>query len=159
MIDPRHRVLRRDHTVLVIDPDPQNRDIAATILRFAGFRVVEAGEAEVGVRMALEAEPSVIVTELFERTELGWHILESFAGEEKTARIPVIVFSAYALPADREAAVRAGVARYLSKPLPPQELESTVDELLGIVEELEPPSPAHPDTHLEGKDSVQGDGE
>lgn len=133
MVDLGYRALRQGHTVLVIDPDPQNRDIAATILRFAGFKVVEAEDAEVGVRIAIQAAPSIIVTELFERTDRGWRILEFFAGEERTAGIPVIALSAYALPSDREAAVHAGVARYLSKPLPPQELEAAVNELLGII--------------------------
>jgi CheY-like chemotaxis protein len=117
-------------TVLIIDPDPLNRDVTRTILQHAGFRILEAEEPDEGVRLAISKNPALIVTELFHRTDRGWEILERIGELPETRRIPVVAFSAYALPQDREAAVRSGATRYLAKPLPPAELEATVIDLL-----------------------------
>ena len=135
MVDDRARAKERsEYVVLVIDPDPLNRDVTVTVLRHFGFQVVEAEEPEAGLRLARECDPCVIVTELFERTRTGWEILERLAGEEGTTAIPVVAFTAHVLPPDRKAAVHGGVARYLPKPLPPRELEAAIEELLGLVQ-------------------------
>jgi CheY-like chemotaxis protein len=118
------------HTVLIIDPDPMNGEILQTILQYSGFKTLLATGAEEGIRLARWRSPSVIVTELFHRTENGWEVPERLAGDEETAGIPILAFTAHAMPADRDAALRSGVTRFVSKPTPPNELQSMVEELL-----------------------------
>src|SRR5688572_4520473 len=101
------------HTILIIDSDPMNREILETFLQYAGFKTLLAEEAEEGIRLARQRIPSIIVTELFHRTEHGWEIPERLSSDEKTAGIPILAFSAHALPDDREAALRSGVTRFV----------------------------------------------
>lgn len=127
-----------EHTVLIIDPDFDNRKVAATMLASRGFEILEATDPGEGVRIARRTGPCVIVTELFERTECGWRILDSLRQFPETSGIPIIAFTAHALSADKEAALGAGATLFLAKPLPPQELDTAVEELLEVGER--PPS-------------------
>lgn len=117
-------------SILLIDSDPANRDVASTILRYAGFRVLEAEGPDTGLQYARRTRPTLIVTELFQRSGGRWHILEDLASMKETANIPVLAYSSYAFPADEEAARRSGVVRYLAKPRLPQEFEAVVEEIL-----------------------------
>jgi CheY-like chemotaxis protein len=105
-----------DHprTILVIDDDRDNADICSALLRHHGFHVEVARDAEIGMSRVRDARPAVIITELFERTGTGWAVLDTLGSWPEAAGIPVIVLSAHARPADREAASSAAV--FLAKP-------------------------------------------
>lgn len=111
-----------DHprTVLLIDDDRDNVEICSTLLAHFGFRVISAGDLDSGVRLACSSRPAVVVAELFGRTPAGCGVLEALRTRPETAAVPVIVLSAHALPADREAA--AGAAVFLAKPAYPSHL-------------------------------------
>lgn len=111
-----------DHprTILVIDDDRDSAEICSTLLRHHGFHVEVAGDAETGMSLVRNARPAVVITELFERTLTGWAVLDALGAQPETAGIPVIVLSAHALPADREAASSAAV--FLAKPVYPHDV-------------------------------------
>lgn len=102
------------HSVLLIDPDQDSREIYSVLLNHSGFRVVAATGMEEGLHVARRERPTVIVTELFVPTTGGWMILEALKGDAATAAIPVIALSAHALPADRSRARLADL--FLTKP-------------------------------------------
>ncbi|HEU0012117.1 MAG TPA: response regulator [Longimicrobium sp.] len=106
-----------DHprTILLIDDDRDNAEICSTLLRHHGFHVAVAGDAEAGISVVRQSRPCVVITELFHRTRSGWAVLDALGSRPETAGIPVIVLSAHAFPADREAASRAAV--FLAKPV------------------------------------------
>lgn len=79
---------RRGHTVLIIDPGFDNRTAAATMLASQGFEILESTDPGEGARIARRTGPCVIVTELFERTDCGWRILDSLRHYPETSGIP-----------------------------------------------------------------------
>lgn len=107
--------MNRPRTILVIDDDRDNAEICSVLLRHHGFRVEVARDPEAGMSLVQSARPDVVITELFERTRTGWAVLDTLGSRPETAGIPVIVLSAHALPADREAASSA--AAFLAKPV------------------------------------------
>jgi CheY-like chemotaxis protein len=111
-----------DHprTILIIDDDRDNVDICSALLRHHGFHVEVARDAETGMSLVRTARPAVVITELFGRTLTGWAVLDVLGSRPETAGIPVIVLSAHALPADREAASSAAV--FLAKPAYPRDV-------------------------------------
>lgn len=106
-----------DHprTILVIDDDSDSAEICSVLLRHHGFRVEVAPDPETGMSLVQNARPDVVITELFERTGTSWAVLDTLGSRPETAGIPVIVVSAHALAADREAASSAAV--FLAKPV------------------------------------------
>jgi two-component system, cell cycle response regulator DivK len=117
-------------TLLLIDPDLDNREIAATTLRLAGFDVILAATPYEGIRLARFKQPAVIVTELFRRTERGWFILETLKRYPSTKDIPVLAYTSYAMPADARAAIESGADTFAAKPMDPNELPDIVAALL-----------------------------
>lgn len=111
-----------DHprTILVIDDDRDSAEICSALLRHHGFHVEVARDAEAGMSLVRTARPAVVITELFERTLTGWAVLDALGSRPEAAGIPVIVLSAHAHPADREAASRADV--FLAKPAYPRDV-------------------------------------
>ena len=61
----------------------------------------------------------------------GMALLQHLKADERTAEIPVVVVSADAMPAQIQAALAAGAARYLTKPVSVEDTLAVIDELLG----------------------------
>lgn len=104
-------------TVLVIDPDPDSREILGAVLRNAGYQVACCAEPAEGIAAAVEQRPQAILTELFIRTDTGWAILEFLRSSRDTSCIPVIAVSGYAMPEDQQRALQSGARRFLPKPV------------------------------------------
>lgn len=112
--------MNQPRTILIIDDDRDNADICSAFLRHHGFHVEVARNAETGMSLIRDARPAVIITELFERTLTGWAVLDALGSRPEATGIPVIVLSAHAHPADREAASSAAV--FLAKPVYPRDV-------------------------------------
>lgn len=104
--------------VLLIDGDPDNLEICSSLLEFSGYRVITAPEPGAGVALARTARPAVVVTELFNRTQTGWEVLERLRSHPETIDVPIIAFTTRVMPEDRQRAAWATV--YLTKPDSPR---------------------------------------
>jgi CheY-like chemotaxis protein len=104
-------------TVLVIDDNAANLLLTKTLLQANGYLVREAGNAEDGVRAATEAMPDLILMDIQLPGQDGLAATRALKADPATASIPVIALSAYALPAEKEAALAAGCNGYITKPI------------------------------------------
>ena len=50
--------------LLVVDDEPNIRELLTTSLRFAGFEVVAAADGNEAIHLAVEAEPDLIVLDV-----------------------------------------------------------------------------------------------
>ena len=113
--------------VLVVDDDPDVRELIARMLTRAGVRVQTAANGHQALRQALKKRPSLVLL------DLG---LPGLAGEAVAQRlrsaygeaVPIILVSA-ADDVDH-AARRVGAHSYLSKPFEPDEVLSLVQDVL-----------------------------
>lgn len=112
--------------ILIADGDPYNRDIGATILRHAGYRVLEAADGETLLQMAVRYLPAAIVTELRLPGSDGFAALATLRGRPRTASIPVVVVTTCSDPVDLERARRLGCEAYVTKPYRARTLLSEV---------------------------------
>ncbi len=115
--------------ILYIEDNPQNMRLVRKILQHVGFEVLEAENGETGVKVALDAEPDLILMDIN---------LPDIDGLEATKRIksryprmPIVALTANAMYGDEERILAAGCDGYLSKPVSKEQLLSKLSEFLG----------------------------
>ncbi|MFT3837251.1 MAG: response regulator [Myxococcaceae bacterium] len=116
--------------VLVIDDHDQNRLVARAVLERAGYRVAEAGNGADGLERARELLPRLVLMDLAMPRLDGFGALERMRADPKTAAIPVVAFTAWALKQDEDRARAAGFDGFLTKPVDSRALLSTLEKLV-----------------------------
>jgi two-component system phosphate regulon response regulator PhoB len=117
-------------TVLVVDDDPDIRDIAAIKLEHAGLRVLTEADGEAGLAAALQAAPDLVLLDWMMPRLTGLEVCVRLREHPETARTPVILLTAKAQEADVERGFAAGADDYVIKPFSPRELVSRVTAAL-----------------------------
>lgn len=77
--------------VLVVDDDPISRYVAKEQLERRGWRVVEAAEGEIALRLAKEGNCRAIVSDLAMPGMNGYELLRLLGEDPSTAGIPVVI--------------------------------------------------------------------
>lgn len=116
--------------VLICDNEEVLRTLVRDALAIGGYDIVEARDGDESVQAARSCEPDLIVLDMMMPGRTGLEVLSELRGEPRFAETPVIMLTARAQAADREAALAAGVNRFLPKPFSPLALASVVEELL-----------------------------
>ena len=115
-----------DELVLIVDDNEKNLRLARDVLRFAGFRTVEAATGGEGVSQALEHLPDVILMDIRLPDMEGTEAARQLKSDERTAHIPVVALTSLAMKGDRESFLAAGFDGYLEKPISVRELPEQV---------------------------------
>jgi DNA-binding response OmpR family regulator len=113
-------------TVLVVDDDPDIRDIATIKLEQAGLRVLTEADGESGLAAATQAAPDLILLDWMMPRLTGIEVCARLRERDATARTPIILLTAKAQEADVERGFAAGADDYVIKPFSPRELVSRV---------------------------------
>lgn len=124
-----------DYSVLVVDDLEEHRYLFATVLRLAGYQVLEAGDGERALALARERLPSLIVLDIGLPILDGWQVLQLLKANPLTRGIPVIAVTVHAFDSDRARAIGLGSALHLAKPTRPHELLVAVHRVLGLLPE------------------------
>lgn len=117
--------------VLVCDNEEALRALVRAALEPSGCEIVEARDGDESLELAQSLEPDLIVLDLMMPGRSGLEVLGALRQEQRFERTPVIVLSARAQVADREAVAGAGATSFMAKPFSPRELCSEVASLLG----------------------------
>lgn len=80
-------------TILVIDDDPDIWAYLEAILEPDGYKVLTAENGEVGLRMAREHNPDVILLDVMMPVMDGYEFLDKQSKDPAIAEIPIIVLS------------------------------------------------------------------
>ena len=107
-------------TVLIIDGDRDSLDIFSLILGHHGFRVLVASDGETGFAMACEHQPDLVVLEPFVPGVRGLPLMELLRGEERTARLRVLLVTAVPNLVEGLGGMVPWADRYLVKPCQPR---------------------------------------
>jgi two-component system, cell cycle response regulator DivK len=120
--------------VLLVDGSEDCRTILRLILEHEGFRVVEADDAQEGLRLAREMHPALAVTEYPLPVPGFACLVGALRAEPALARVPILTLTSRAVPRFRDEALAAGADRFLAKPIAPREALKVIRELLAGVE-------------------------
>ena len=117
--------------VLVVDDYDDTREIYATCLEHAGYRVAVAADGREAVALALELDPDVIVMDLAMPVMDGWEATRVIKRDPRTRGIRVIAVTGHSGDDVERAAVRAGCDAFFMKPVLPAQLLHSVQRSLG----------------------------
>ncbi|MTW16645.1 response regulator [Rhodoplanes serenus] len=124
--------------ILVIEDTEDNRRILRDLLTHAGFTLIEAGDGERGVALALAETPDLILMDMQLPVIDGYEAARRIRAAPALARTPIVAVTSYALSGDEAKARAAGCDAYVAKPFSPRQLLAKVRELLG-----QTPEPDH----------------
>ncbi len=104
-------------TVLLVEDNEDNRIVYTTILKYYGYRVLEAHNGIEGVSLAREAHPDLILMDVGLPGLDGWEATRRLKASDETRHIPVIALTAHAMAGEREKYLSAGFDDYIAKPI------------------------------------------
>ena len=102
--------------LLVVDDDAALRRLMRLELSDT-YEVIDSGEPEHGLAIALESRPDAILLDLRMPKYSGYELLQTFTSFSHTQRIPVIVVSGEAGSQTKEHCKQLGAAGYFEKPI------------------------------------------
>jgi len=104
-------------TVLYIEDNEDNAYMLSHRLKKRGFHVLLAEDGEIGVKMATDLRPDIILMDLNLPVVDGWSATKLLRSDKTTQSIPIIAVSSHVLPEEREKALQAGCTDYETKPI------------------------------------------
>jgi CheY-like chemotaxis protein len=109
--------LMNEKKILLVEDNKVNRRLAGFLLRSQGYEVCEATTAAATFEMVHKERPDLIVMDVQLPGMDGLEITRRLKEQPATADIPVIAVTSYAMKGDREKALAAGCAGYVTKPI------------------------------------------
>jgi len=109
-------------TILYVEDNEFNRKIVRQLLAKTSYNLLEAMDGEAGVAAALAAPPDLILMDIQLPKMSGLEATRQLRGDARTAGVPIIVVTSFALSGDDQKAKAAGATAYLAKPYSPREL-------------------------------------
>jgi len=121
----------KDLRILVVEDDPDTRELLQTILERCGAEVRAADSAHVALEEIAERTPDVIVSDIGMAGENGYELIKKIRAlpPEQGGLVPAVALTAYAAAADRRRALVAGFQTHLAKPVEPDELLAVIGSL------------------------------
>ena len=112
--------------ILYVEDNEFNRKIVRDLLARTSYRLIEAVDGEQGVATALHEMPDLILMDIQLPKLSGLDATRQLQADPKTAHIPIITITSFAMSGDEKKSKDAGAAAYLAKPYSPRELLRTI---------------------------------
>jgi CheY-like chemotaxis protein len=117
--------------VLIVDDDPDAREVVGAILRHYGAKVIVATSVSTALVALRRESVDVLIADLGMPVEDGYDLIRHVRTSEipKIAAMPAAALTAYTTEEDRERVLSAGFQFHLAKPVDPAVLVATVERL------------------------------
>jgi CheY-like chemotaxis protein len=123
--------------ILLVEDNEVNRRLAGFLLRSQGYEVREATSAIEAFEILRTEHPDLIVMDIQLPGMDGLEATRKLKEQPGTADIPVIAVTSYAMKGDREKALAAGCAGYVTKPIDKNIFIEEVAARLGAKSKIE----------------------
>jgi PAS domain S-box-containing protein len=130
-VDPADGAALAGARVLVVDDEPDARELIGEVLRRCRAEVVTAGSAAEAVRFAERERFDVVVSDIAMPGEDGYTLIGRLrALPGALGAMPALALTAHARPEDRARALAAGFQHHCAKPIEPAALVAAAARLL-----------------------------
>lgn len=141
-----------EKSILVVDDDPDVRDILRSILEPGGFAVTEAADGALALQAVRAHQPDLVILDWMMPNVTGLEVCQWLKQDTLLRHVPVIMLTGKGEVHDKVNGINAGADDYIVKPFEPRELLARIQMVLRrTAQELE----ANPLTKLPGNLSIQ----
>src|SRR6186713_208894 len=116
--------------VLLIEDNTEIRENTAEILELAGYSVFTAQNGKIGVELASQHRPDLIICDIMMPELDGYGVLHILSKRPETARIPFIFLTAKTEKTDIRKGMALGADDYLTKPFDDTDLLNAIETRL-----------------------------
>jgi PAS domain S-box-containing protein len=114
-------------TVLIIDDEPEARELLTRFLSQEGYTAVSAAGGQRGIQLARQRRPDAILLDVLMPDLDGWSVLSALKADAETADIPVVMVT---VTEDRSRGYALGAEEFLTKPVDRQRLRAILERFL-----------------------------
>jgi len=125
-------------TVLLIEDDSESRRTTAELFGREDWEILEAGDGEAGIHLALKHRPELILCDLLMPKANGFQVCRSL--RQLLQRTKIIIVSGSDYGVDRTSALEAGADEYLVKPIRWENLREVIERVL-LPADIQPSGP------------------
>lgn len=116
--------------VLIVEDNALNMRLFSDLLEASGYQTLQCTDGGKAAALAVEEKPDLIIMDIQLPEVSGLDITRWLKDDERTASIPVLAVTAFAMRTDEILVREAGCEGYLSKPIQVRSFLKTVDELM-----------------------------
>ncbi|MEK4054763.1 ATP-binding protein [Paenibacillus sp. FSL F4-0087] len=123
--------LEAEHTILIVDDDPVNRQVLFNLLSTERYRVIAADSGVAALKLR-EEHPSIdlVITDWMMPQMSGLELCRKLRENSSLSELPILMLTARGLPEDIKMGFQAGANDFLSKPVDAGELRARVRTLI-----------------------------
>jgi CheY-like chemotaxis protein len=118
-------------TILVADDSMTIVAMVSSRLTRAGYNVVTTTRGDDALRLVQESRPRLVLLDVEMPGLDGIEVLTRIRADEALAGTLIVLLSGRSEPSEIESGMAAGADAYLTKPFSPQDLQATVEQLVG----------------------------
>src|SRR3954451_12758750 len=109
-------------TALIVEDHPDQAMMVAGLLRYQNFEPIVAGTGELGLKMARDLSPDVVLLDLMLPDITGFDVCRRLRSDRATMLTPIVMLTALGDSENRTHGFRVGANAYVTKPYGIQEL-------------------------------------
>ncbi|MBF0450641.1 MAG: response regulator [Candidatus Magnetomorum sp.] len=106
----------KEKSILIIEDNQMNMEMATDLLEIAGYKVLQAENAEDGIQMARKQHIDLILMDIALPGMDGLEATRVLKKDPKTKDIPIVALTAHAMKDDNDEALKIGCSGYITKP-------------------------------------------
>jgi len=115
-------------TILVIEDNLLNMKLVKTLLELEKNHVVTADNAEIGIHMARDHQPDLILMDIQLPGMDGLEATRLIKNDPQLKDIHVLALTSFAMQGDEAKALQAGCNGYIPKPIDTREFIKTISQ-------------------------------
>lgn len=116
--------------VLLIEDERDLRQATRDVLYYGGYEVLEAEDGAVGLELAREHLPDIILSDIIMPSMDGYDLIQALQENAITATIPIIFLTALSESRSMRQGMQLGADDYLVKPVMPDDLYTAIETRL-----------------------------
>jgi CheY-like chemotaxis protein len=124
--------MRKRPLVLVVDDEVVYCDVIRLVLEAYGVDVLTAHNANQALNALEDVKPDMFIVDMMMPDIDGLQFVQRLRDDPVLGAEPILIASAKAMPADRQAALEAGASHFLSKPFTAKQLRDILRTYLPL---------------------------
>ncbi|HZE59390.1 MAG TPA: response regulator [Burkholderiales bacterium] len=118
-------------TILVVDDKPENLELARSLFRPSGYRVLTATGLRPALAVARDAWPDLIISDICMPDASGWDFIKAVKADAQLSAIPfVFLTSTVTTESDRKKGLALGAMKFIFRPIEAQRLLQEIEACL-----------------------------